>query len=217
MCFSATASFATAGLTGAIGIISLLRVTKPRDILLAVVPCIFALQQIVEGSLWLTVATPATPIADGLTLVFLLFAEVFWPLYAPVAVLALEPRSGRTRLMLLCLAIGIGVAGYLLSEILGHGHAARLLDGHIVYVTEKKHSAAFGLAYLAATGLPLVLSSQRAVAGLGVIVLIGCATAYVVYWEALVSVWCFFAAAASVVILYHFEAVRRHPLRVTTS
>ena len=214
MCFSATASFATAGLTGAIGIISLTRVTKPRDILLAAVPCIFAVQQIAEGSLWLTVAVAETPIASGLTSSLPAFRGSL------LACIRADGGSG-ARTAKRTQATDAALRGdrhrrRRLSpiEILAQSHAARLVDGHIVYVTEKKHSAAFGLAYLAATGLPLVLSSQRAVAALGVIVLIGCATAYALYWEALVSVWCFFAAAASVVIFFHFEAVRRHPLRV---
>ena len=68
------------------------------------------------------------------------------------------------------------------------------------------------LGYLAATGLPLMLSSQRTVALLGTIVLIGSAIAFVAYWEAFVSVWCFFAAAASVVVLGHFEWARQRRL-----
>ena len=65
------------------------------------------------------------------------------------------------------------------------------------------------MAYLAATGLPLLLSSQRTVVVLGAIVLAGLVIAYAFYWEAFVSVWCFFAAAASVVILCHLEWSRR--------
>jgi hypothetical protein len=38
--------------------------------------------------------------------------------------------------------------------------------------------------------------------------------AYVLYWEAFVSVWCFFAAAASAVILWHFELSRRRSFRM---
>jgi hypothetical protein len=59
-----------------------------------------------------------------------------------------------------------------------------------------------------AIGLPLLMSSQRTVVVLGAIVV-----AYALYWEAFVSVWCFFAAAASVAILCHFEWSRRSSLR----
>jgi len=54
------------------------------------------------------------------------------------------------------------------------------------------------------------LSSHRTVTTLGFILLVGSVVAYVFYWEAFVSVWCFFAATASGVILFHFEAARRH-------
>ena len=81
-------------------------------------------------------------------------------------------------------------------------------------MTEHRHSDLIGLAYLAATGLSLLLSSHRTVVALGAIVLAGSAIAYVLYWEAFVSVWCFFAAAASVAILWHFQWSRRNRPRM---
>jgi hypothetical protein len=116
--------------------------------------------------------------------------------------------------MLFCLALGVGVGAYLLWWILARPHGAVILGGHIVYVMEYRNSGAVALAYLAATGLPLVLSSQRTVVALGAVILAGTAVAYVFYWEAFVSVWCFFAAAASVMILCHFEWSRRRQLRI---
>jgi hypothetical protein len=49
---------------------------------------------------------------------------------------------------------------------------------------------------------------------LGAVIFVGIVVAYAFYWEAFVSVSCFFAAAASVVILCHFEWSRRQHLRV---
>jgi hypothetical protein len=40
----------------------------------------------------------------------------------------------------------------------------------------------------------------------------GSAVAYAFYWKSFVSVWCFFAAAGSVLILLHFERSRRQRL-----
>ena len=53
MCFSASASFVTAAITGAIGIVTLTRVNEPRELPFAATPLLFALQQAVEGLLWL--------------------------------------------------------------------------------------------------------------------------------------------------------------------
>lgn len=215
MCFSPTASFVTAGLTGVIGIVSITRVSQPRELPLAATPIFFAIQQAIEGILWLSLPqAPDGPAAAGLTLLYLIFAEVLWPVYAPATVLLIEPDERRRQLMLICLAAGVAVAATLLWSIVSRPHGARILDEHIVYVTEYRHSDLVALAYLAATGVSLVLSSQRTVLVLGAIILAGSVTAYVFYWDAFVSVWCFFAAAASVVILGHFEYARRQCLHI---
>jgi hypothetical protein len=209
MCFSATASFVTAGLTGTLGIMALTRAEGPRAWPLAAIPLFFAVQQSIEGMLWLSLMTePQGLMATELPLAFLFFAEVFWPVYVPIAVFLVEPNAKRRHLMLVFLAVGIGVGAYLLWWILGHDHGAAIIDGHIVYYTEDRHSDALGLTYLAATGLPGLVSSRRSVLALGFIILIGAAVAYAFYWEAFVSVWCFFAAAASGMILWHFERSR---------
>jgi hypothetical protein len=218
MCFSATASFVTAGVTGAIGIVSLTRVAGPRELPLAATPICFALQQCIEGALWLSLpVAPDAPGAANLTLLFLLFAQVFWPSYVPFAVLLIEPNRRRRRIVLACLALGGGISVWLLWSLLSHSHAAVILDGHVVYVTEPRHSAGVSLAYLAATSLAPVLSSRRIVAALGAIILVGCVVAYVFYWQAFASVWCFFAAAASVLILGYFEQSRRRWLAIAAA
>ena len=219
MCFSAVASFVAAGVTGVIGIASLTRVDHPRQIALAATPVFFAVQQSVEGLLWLHLPlAPDGSISSSLTLLYLMFADVFWPIYAPLMVLLIEPNDARRHLMLPLFAIGAAVGTYLFWQIVTHPRGALFLDDHIVYVAEYTHSAAVAvvvaIGYLAATSLPLILSSQRTVVILGATILVGCSIAYAFYWEAFVSIWCFFAAAASAVILCHFERVRRQRLRV---
>jgi hypothetical protein len=214
MCFSAPASFVTAGLTGAIGIVALTRVRQPRELPLALTPLLFALQQGIEGLLWLNLPLePDGPLSNALAFSYLFFAEAFWPVYAPVAVWLIEPSERRRLLMIVCMGVGAGVGGYFLWWIVGHPPLATIQDYHIVYGTGFRQSDVVGIAYLAATGLPLLLSSQRTVVVLGAIVLAGLVVAYAFYWEAFVSVWCFFAAVASVAILCHFEWSRRSRLR----
>jgi len=213
MCFSATASFVTAGITGGVGIVALKRASGPKEWPLAAVPVVFAIQQCVEGLLWLQLpVAPDAETATILTYLFLLFAEVWWPVYAPMAALLVEPSKSRRLVMTFCLVAGICVAAYFLWRIFGNYHAALIVDGHVVYVTEQKIYAPIGIAYLIATGVPLVLSSHRAVVALGFIIMTGATVAYVLYWEAFVSVWCFFAAIASVAVLSHFEWAHRRRL-----
>jgi hypothetical protein len=154
------------------------------------------------------------PLASSLTFLYLFFAQVFWPLYAPGAALLVEPNQRRRRLMTPLLAVGGAVSVYLLWSDLSHPLGSSILNCHIVYVTGNPVSANLSLLYVAAVSLPLLLSSQRTLVVLGAIVLIGCVTSYYVYREAFLSVWCFFAAAGSAVIMAHFEGARRRRLRL---
>lgn len=216
MCFSATASFVTAAVTGAIGVVTLSRVAAPRRLPLAAMPIIFAVQQLLEGSLWLTLVTQTgSPFASSSTFLFLILAQVWWPVFVPIAALLIEKDRNRRSLMLPSLVVGAAVATYLLRGILTRDHRAEILDGHIVYMTEEPQPLLIGLAYLAAAALPLILSPQRAVVTLGAVVLVGGITAYFFYWQAFVSVWCFFAAAVSGLILFHFERQRTERLSLS--
>jgi hypothetical protein len=53
VCFSATASFTTAAVTAVIGVIAVSRTSQPREFMLAGMPIMFAIQQGIEGLLWL--------------------------------------------------------------------------------------------------------------------------------------------------------------------
>jgi hypothetical protein len=152
---------------------------------------------------------PDGAISSMLTLVFLLFATVLWPVFAPLAVLLIEPEPGRRKLMAIGAAIGAGLALYFLWSLHTYPHAAVILGGHIAYTGEPRAAVAIAVLYLVATAMTALLSSQRAVVLLGAIVLVGSILAFAFYWEAFASTWCFFAAAGSVVILVHFVRVRR--------
>ena len=92
MCFSAQASFVTAAITGGIGIVALTRINEPREGPFAAAPLLFALQQAVEGLLWLNLpSAPDGSFTTVLTFLYLLLAEAFWPFYAPFAIWLIEP------------------------------------------------------------------------------------------------------------------------------
>jgi hypothetical protein len=197
------------------GIAAVIRAKEPRELPLAVIPTLFAVQQGIEGLLWLYLPTaPEDSTSTFLTYAFLLFAEVLWPVYAPMTAWIIEPEPRRRRLMALCVVVGLGVAGNLLWSILSIPHSASILDGHIVYAGAPRHLDALSVAYLIATRVAPIASSHRTVRALGAIILIGSAVAFAFYWEAFVSVWCFFAAAASGAILFHFEVAHRRRLQV---
>lgn len=109
MCFSATASFVTVGITATAGIVYLTRIRGWRELPLAFLPLLLAGQQVVEGFLWLALPVDSDgPVSSMLTLVFLLYAKVLWPAFAPMAALLIEPEPSRRKIMSVCAAVGAG-------------------------------------------------------------------------------------------------------------
>lgn len=219
MCFSASASFTAAAVTGAMGLFALTRTRHIRDLPLAATPVLFAVQQATEGMIWLRMPMAAHATLGGpLVLAYLVFAQVFWPLYAPAAVWCIERDPKRRRLMAPWIPVGAVVSGYLLWGLL-HGHAiATAGDAHIIYDAGQVHLTLVGAAYLATVSLPLFMSSDRSIRVFGAIVTAGWFVAYLAYLSAFQSVWCFFAAAASVAVIGHFEVARRRVrLRIAVS
>jgi hypothetical protein len=210
MCFSATASFLTAGVTGAIGIACLGKTGSRQEWPLAAMPILFGIHQSIEGFLWITLPlAPDGVAAVWLTLLFLLLAKVLWPVYAPAAALLIEPDGKRRWLMVPILAAGIAAGSYFLWSIIAEGHSATIANGRIVYRSEALPPIGVSVMYMLATCATVVLSSHLAIQVFAGIFTIGAWTTYVLYWESFTSVWCFFAAAASIVVLLHFTHLER--------
>ncbi len=206
MCFSAPASFVAAALTGGIGIVTLAKAESGRDVPLAAMPILFSLQQFVEGLLWLTLPVAANGAdANVLTLAFLIFAAVLWPVYSPFATALVEPKKGRRLAMWLVVVVGGVVAVYFIIALSGHEPRASILGGHICYEMPRKAPPWVAVIYMIVTCLGFLLSSHRSILVLGHIVSVGAIVSYIFYWEAFTSVWCFFAAAASIVLHHHFS------------
>ena len=92
MCFSASASFAVAGINALIGVAILYKKPARHEIPLASFPLMFALQQFIEGLLWILLpdAPQGTPVISALAILFIVFAEIIWPVMTPIAVLMIE-------------------------------------------------------------------------------------------------------------------------------
>jgi hypothetical protein len=210
MCFSATVSF-TAGVgLVAVGVMTTRRVRRRAELPFALIPLLFAVQQLIEGALWLTFPDKA-PFANSLlTYVYSLFSHAFWPLYIPIAVLLIEPISWRRRTLLMVSIVGAAVAFYLLYFLVRLPIVAQVEEGHINYVSPHFYgSTALGL-YVLATCVSLLLSSHPSVRYFGIAAFSSFILAYAFYATWLISVWCFFAAALSVIVLLHFYQKPRH-------
>ena len=212
MCFSATASFTVAAATAVIGIALLRHVRYPKEILVAIVPLLFALQQTVEGMLWLQLSgPPGKDNVAGLTLAFLLFAQVLWPVYTAIAVVLVEPDYRRRAILYAIAVAGMMLSVYLATGLLGDTQVARIQGNSIAYGARYNPLSWQQIPYIICTGLPPLISSHKPIRIFGIAILIGFFISAYFFVATFVSVWCFFAAAGSVLLYFCFK---RDALRI---
>jgi hypothetical protein len=184
-----------------------------REIPLASMPMIFAVQQAMEGVTWLEL-THVLPGLNSATLanLFAIIALVIWPLLSPTAAILLEPvRSRRVAIAIVwLLAVPTAYYGWLNTHF--HSYTACIVGRSISYVNGTAYPLSMLAAYVGCTIIPLLLSSHRALQLFGAILALGIVASVTVFYSAFVSVWCFFAASACIVLVLHFmgaEALRR--------
>ena len=108
MCFSSAASFGAAALLAAAGIASIAKVRHQKEVMFAAIPVIFAIQQVAEGLLWLSMGNLALrTLREDLTYFFLFVAESVWPVWVPLSLLLLERSRPRKAVLASLLIIGL--------------------------------------------------------------------------------------------------------------
>ena len=204
MCFSATASFAAGGFLLGLGSLTLRLARTPRERPFAAIPLLFAIQQFIEGVIWLTFGRDAALLNTVMTHAYSFFSHVLWPVYVPVAVLLIEPPGRRRQALWAFVVAGLLVGSYLLYVLVMYPVVSRPTGQHVEYVSPHFFAAIAMTLYLLSTGVSLVLSTHRVVKLFGVLALLGFAAAYYFYAVWFISVWCLFAALMSAVICLHF-------------
>lgn len=209
MCFSPRASFGAATLLSFLGIVALKRTGGSRQALIAAIPIFFGLQQALEGFVWLAVLRgDVTSLWYSVPVYgFLFFAAVWWPLYIPMVLWFVEQNVQRKKLLFIPISAGILVAVVALINLYTSPTEVVIVGHHLSYQqpTVMPWSNAlymFGLVcYLVAISGALFLSTIRYAWFMGLLVIAACATAWLWYYLAFGSVWCFFAAISSALIL----------------
>src|SRR4051812_24589349 len=132
MCFSATASLTASAILGCAGTISVKQVRNHSEYGLAAIPLLFAIQQVAEGLVWMSFTGNSDYQQAGM-LIFLLFAQVIWPVWIPASVLLLEANRIRKQWLLFTLIAGISCAALLGYRMCTHQFNAEIQEHHIRY------------------------------------------------------------------------------------
>lgn len=210
MCFSATASFTAGAVLLGVGTLTLRSALASRhaygrrELPFAAIPLLFAIQQLIEGVIWLTFRVDAPLLNSVMTHVYSFFSHVLWPVYVPVAVLLIEPAGWRRRGLIAFVAAGAAVGAYLLFVLVAFPIVSRPTGQHIEYVSPHFFAAITMTLYLLSTAVSPLLSTHRMVVVFGALALLSFGAAYAFYATWFISVWCFFAALLSAVVYLHF-------------
>jgi hypothetical protein len=205
MCFSAAANFVGSGVLGTIGIVTLTRVKHRRELLFASLPALFAIHQFTEGFVWLGLDGILSPmVTHDMGAAFMLYAQGLLPILLPLSVLLFEPNTKSRRRMLPFLIIGGATALYILWALMAYPTQVYLRGNSIVYINQATNNTAVALLYVIATCGSLFFSKVRAMvifgaANLAILLLVMAFKRY-----AFTSLWCAYAAVASVIILVYF-------------
>jgi len=211
VCFSATANFVGSGVLGAIGAVTLTKVKHKRELLFAALPTFFAVHQFIEGFVWLGLDGVLSPaVTHNMGAAFVLYAQGLLPFLIPLSVLLFEPDMKSRRRMSPFLLIGTGTTLYMLWALIAYPLHITVVGNSIVYINDGTNNTTLAVLYVIATCGSLFFSKERPMVLFGVANLTILLTVMAVKRYAFTSLWCAYAAVASVIILAYFWRSRIH-------
>ena len=214
-CLSAEVDLFAALVIGAVGIDALRHVSHRRQLALAVIPITLAAHQLIEVGVWWSLeGRIPEPAGSASTVGYLIIALIVVPILLPFAVRRVEPNPNRRRWMLPFVALGVfsGVV-FGLAMMVGPVHSS--IGGHYIdYRVGSLFLEPFGVVYVAAVAVPLLMSSHRLFVWLGVVNVVLVAGLAVLQANGVVSLWCAAAAIQSVVIAHYLRAESGDPWKL---
>ena len=215
MCFSAAANFTGSGILGTIGVLTLTRVKHRRELLFASLPTLFAIHQFTEGFVWLGLDGVLSPaVTHGMAAAFMLYAQGLLPFLVPLSVLLFEPGVRSRRRMLPFLVIGCLTALYTLWALIAYPTQTFIKNNSIVYINPATNNTIVAILYVVATCGSLLFSKIKDMVIFGLANLAILLVVMAVKRYAFTSLWCAYAAIASVIILaYFWKSHRQRPFR----
>jgi hypothetical protein len=205
MCFSAAANFIGSGVLGALGVVTLTKVKHRRELLFASLPTLFAVHQFIEGFVWLGLdGTLSSDVTHNMGAAYMLYAQGLLPFLLPLGVVLFEPDGWARRRMLPFLVVGVITGLYMLWALTAYPTQIYVRENSIVYVNQGTNHTTLAIFYLIATCGSLFFSKVRAMiifgtANLAILLVVTAVKRY-----AFTSVWCAYAALASLIVLIYF-------------
>jgi hypothetical protein len=205
MCFSTAASFAAGAVLSGAAVMAFRGTQKPTQWPFAAIPGIFAIQQFTEGFVWMSLTNHTYNASSSMTaFLFLIFAQVVWPTWIPVAMVLLEKDRWRRQILVTLIGLGMALSVHSLYYLLTGPIEAQISGQHVQYSLNfpRNWDVFIGTIYGIVTIFPLFVSSVRKMWLVGLPIAISFFLAKALYPNYILSVWCYFAAIISVVVIY---------------
>jgi hypothetical protein len=211
VCFSAAANFVGSGVLAGIGVVTLTKVKHRRELLFAALPTLFAVHQFIEGFVWLGLDGILSPtVAHDMGAAFMLYAQGLLPFLLPLSVLLFEPDGKSRRRMLPFLVLGGATTLYILWALTAYPLQVYVKGDSIVYINEATNNTAVAVLYVIATCGSLFFSKVRTMVIFGAANLAILLAVMEFKRYAFTSLWCAYAAIASLIILVYFWKSSKH-------
>ena len=187
---------------------------KREYLLIASFLFIFALQQAVEGLVWLSFRKGDLEGIQLFSKIFLSFSHLIWPVLSPLTVALMEASHLKRRLLFIYTFLGLlfACATYLPLLLYDGWLDARIINYSIFYDIRLIYDPYIskdmaGIIYATIIIGPMLISDNRHIREFGLIIFIAGLFASFFYYHAFISVWCFFAGIVSLYIVYILRRV----------
>jgi hypothetical protein len=205
VCFSAAANFVGSAVLGGVGAVTLTKVKHRRELLFASLPMLFAIHQFTEGFVWLGLDGTLSPaVTHGMAGAFMLYAQGLLPFLVPLSVMLFEPDLKSRRRMLPFVVLGLATTLYALWALTTFPFEVYIKGNSIVYTDPGTGNVVMGVLYVITTCGSLFMSKVRPMVVFGAANLLILLLVLAIKQYAYTSLWCAYAAVASVIVLVYF-------------
>ncbi len=203
MCFSATASFGACAILAIVGVASLKKVETSAQLMFALFPIIFSIQQFTEGIVWITLTSVNYQHWQSIPIyTFVFFAQVLWTTWVPLSFFLIEKNVKRKKILLAFVGIGSLISLLHFYDLIFFHVGASAMPYHVFYNLDfpfRNNLIIKGL-YLLSIIMPPLISSIPRASILGFLLFISFLITKLYFNDFVISVWCFFAALISIIV-----------------
>ncbi|MFD2201722.1 DUF6629 family protein [Shivajiella indica] len=202
MCFSAGASFAVGvGLIGP-GYYSVKKTESRGMLLFASTPLLFSFHQIAEGFLWLSLTNPDFASIYTFALYgYSFISQPIWPIWTPMIFWLMEPDKNRRKILSYFVLLGIFTSLYMFYCLISFDISAVVENHHIRYYRDFPNLHIFKPLNFITIAITPFLSTLRYTKLLASVMFASLVITYLFFNNYLISVWCFFAAILSLLVI----------------